>query len=345
MPSSLPSDPPGRVCVVDDDPTTLAAMAALLAPEFEVVAARNGRDALRLIRRDPPDLVLLDVQMPGLDGFAVCRRLKADPLTEGLPVVFLTAQGDEATEVDGLAAGAADFITKPPRGPAVCARVRNLVRMKRLAERLRLQAQTDALTGLANRAQFMRVLAAEVLRAQRQRAPLSVLMIDVDHFKAYNDHYGHLSGDGALRQVAQAIQRSLRRAGDLACRYGGEEFAMLLPATDAAGALRVGQAVCAALQDSALPHQASPTAAWVTASIGTATLALASDDGAQAPREADTDLGPLHADGGGPAHLELLDRADHALYAAKRAGRNRVHVADEAPAMPTSAHAEERPLR
>lgn len=331
MTDPAPNDSPARVCVVDDDPTTLAALATLLTPEFEVIACRSGRDALRLIRRDPPDLVLLDVQMPELDGLAVCRRLKADPLTEALPVIFLSAHGDEATEVDGLAAGAADFITKPPRGPVVRARVRNLVRMKRLAEDLRQQAQTDALTGLANRARFMRVLGEEVPRALRHGTPLSVLMIDVDHFKAYNDHYGHLSGDGALRQVAQAIRQSLRRAGDLAGRYGGEEFAMLLPATDAAGACRVGEAVRAALRSLALPHAASPTAACVTASIGTATLAWA-PGGPDGPAPAvDSDLAPWLGDWRDDLPMALLNRADHALYAAKRLGRDRVEVDREAP--------------
>ncbi|MEN9544972.1 MAG: hypothetical protein RLZZ598_1805, partial [Pseudomonadota bacterium] len=172
-----------RICVVDDDPVGLTAITHLLLPLFELVVARNGRDALRLVRRHPPDLVLLDIEMPGLDGIAVCRRLKDDPLTEEIPVVFLTSSTDETVEERGLTAGAADFIAKPARGPVVVTRLLNLVRMKRQAEQLRLQAQTDGLTGLANRRHFDQMLLQELRRAQRNRQPVSLLMIDVDHFK------------------------------------------------------------------------------------------------------------------------------------------------------------------
>lgn len=308
---------PARVCLVDDDRLSLAAMAALLETECEVIVSRSGRDALRLVRRQPPDLIVLDLEMPDMDGFSVCRRLKEDPLTEDLPVVFLTAHNDDETEVRGLAAGAADFIAKPPRGPVVLARIRNLVRMKRLAEQLRAEAQTDGLTGLGNRAHFMRALRQELLRAQRQRQPVSLLMVDVDHFKLYNDHFGHLAGDGALRQVAQTLKAVTHRAGDLACRFGGEEFVILLPATDLAGAGRVALKVLEQIGQLALPHPASPTVARVSVSIGAATFVHAATEPVSA---GDSQFASLAED----APTELIARADAALYAAKRHGRNQI---------------------
>jgi diguanylate cyclase (GGDEF)-like protein len=318
VPAALP-----RVCVVDDDPTSLAAIAKLLQPQFEVVVARSGREALRLVRRHPPDLVLLDIEMPDMDGFAVCRRLKDDALTEQIPVVFLTASRDEAIEERGLGEGASDFIAKPPRGPVVLARIHNLVRMKQLAASLRVQAQTDDLTGLPNRGHFTHVLDQELKRARRQKQTVSLLMIDIDHFKGYNDHYGHLGGDGALRQVAKALMAVAKRTGDLACRYGGEEFAVVLPATDAAGARTVAAAVLAHVNAMRLPHAASAVAPHITLSIGLASLVSPASPASPVPHEpaapaADTEFGDL----GTSAMDQLIERADSALYAAKRHGRN-----------------------
>lgn len=289
----------------------------MLQPWFELAVARNGRDALRLVRRQPPDLVLLDIEMPGLDGLAVCRRLKDDPLTEEIPVVFLTSSTDQSIEERGLTAGAADFIAKPARGPVVVARLSNLVRMKQQAEQLRRQAQIDGLTGLANRRHFNQMLLQELRRAWRNRQPVSLLMIDVDHFKAYNDHYGHLGGDGALRRVGLALQGIARRPGDLACRYGGEEFAIVLPATDEPGACVVAKATLAAVNALGLPHAASSVAPHVTLSIGVATLQP------QAwPDDHNTDFAQPQED----AIERLVGQADAALYEAKRQGRNQAWV-------------------
>lgn len=307
-----------RICVVDDDPISLAAIAKVLQPQFEVVAARTGREALRIIRHQLPDLVLLDIAMPDLDGFAVCRRLKGDPLTEAIPIVFLTSSRDEGTEERGLNAGASDFINKPARGPVVAARIHNLVQMKRLAETLRAQAQTDSLTGLPNRRFFLQELGKELHRARRNRQALSLMMIDIDHFKAYNDHYGHLGGDGALRRVGQALQGIAKRTGDLACRYGGEEFSIVLPATGIQGSTTVAAAVLAGIHALDLPHGASVVAPHVTLSIGLATLP-----------EQDLPVPTLESNFSDPGQ-DLVDalfaRADAALYEAKRHGRNQAWV-------------------
>lgn len=313
-----------RVCVVDDDPAILAALAALLQSEFEVVVARNGHDALRLARKDPPDLILLDVQMPDLDGFAVCRRLKDDPLTAEVPVVFLTAQGDEATEVRGLTAGADDFIAKPLRGAVVLARTRNLVRMKRLADQLKREALRDGLTGLANRKHFTHTLRDELLRAARQHRPVAVLMFDVDFFKAFNDHYGHLAGDGALVRVGQLLSGLARRAGDLAGRLGGEEFALLLPDTDTEGAMRVAWRALEGFAKAAIPHAASPISGRLSCSIGGASFVPASDVSAD---PAGPETAPMVPD----QATELLAQADAALYRAKHLGRNRACTLESPP--------------
>jgi diguanylate cyclase (GGDEF)-like protein len=313
-------DPPVRVCVVDDNPASLSAITALLFPTFDVTVARTGRDALRLIAQMPPDVVLLDIEMPDMDGLEVCRRLKQDPVTRDLPIVFLTGHGDEATELAGLKAGGADFIAKPPKGPSVCARIHNLVLMKRLTERLRMEAQTDAPTGLGNRAKFAEVLNVELARARRLQQEVSLLMVDVDHFKAYNDHYGHLTGDSALQHVAKAMLAATPRAGDVVCRYGGEEFAVILPATNDAGATRVAAGIRDMLNMMALPHQASPVSPWITLSIGLATNCHAHGaDHARYTTQASGRLDPSD---------DLVARADSALYAAKRHGRNQAWADD-----------------
>lgn len=324
-------EPRARVCVVDDDPTALAAIVAALRQDFDVVVARSGEDALRLIERQPPDIVLLDVEMPGMDGLAVCRRLKEDPLTEPLPVVFLTAHSDVETELRGLSAGALDFIAKPPRGPAVVARVHNLVRLKRLAERLRMESQIDGLTGLHNRIQFDRMLRQELMRSHRHGRPLGLLMVDVDHFKRYNDHYGHLGGDGALRQVAQALKSGARRGGDLACRYGGEEFAMLLPDTDLAATVHVGHKLIDAVDALGIEHAASLTASTLTLSLGAACY-LPSGKSSQLPPGQPVD----------DMATDLIARADAALYGAKHHGRHRVW-SDQAGRVLPAAPRDDRP--
>jgi diguanylate cyclase (GGDEF)-like protein len=225
---------------------------------------------------------------------------------------------DEDWELRALALGAADFITKPLRPAVLLARIRNLVRERRLTTELRRLAQADGLTGLANRRQFDEVLRSELVRGRRQRAPLCLLMLDVDHFKAYNDRLGHLAGDQALCRVAAVLQQACQRAGDLACRYGGEEFALILPATDEQGGQHVAEAVRAAVQALALPHPGSPLGR-VSVSLG---VAVERSQGAFRP-PADSQFGSL-ASG---AMLSLVERADAALYRAKHLGRDQVVVA------------------
>ena len=286
------------VLLVDDDTTVIEGLGRMLAEVGRLRFATNGRDALRLARTDAPDLVLLDIELPDLDGLEVCRQMKADPMLAEVPVVFVTSHHDPAEELAGLSLGAVDFIHKPASVPLVLARVRTHLRMKRMADALRRAADTDGLTGIANRRRFDDALAHEWLRAQRSGGALSLLLIDIDHFKAYNDRYGHPAGDRCLRAVAQAMARPPQRPADLLARWGGEEFALLLPDTPAAGAVAVAQQLLQAVDALQLPHAASPVAPRVTVSIGAAC--------------------------GGASPQALLDGADRALYQAKAAGRHRV---------------------
>ncbi|RYY84855.1 MAG: diguanylate cyclase, partial [Comamonadaceae bacterium] len=231
------TQPRARVLVVDDHDINVRLLQATLDAEHDVQVATDGEQALAACRLQAPDLVLLDVMMPGMDGFEVCRRLKADAATRDIPVIFITALGDEQAETKGLGAGAVDFISKPIRPRVVRARVHTHLTVKRQADLLRSLVYVDGLTGLCNRRSFDESLARECGRATRAGSPLSVALVDVDLFKRYNDHYGHQAGDDCLRRVADAMASCLQRPGDVCARYGGEEFAWVLPDTDLEGAL------------------------------------------------------------------------------------------------------------
>ena len=298
--------PPSRpkLLVVDDQPLNIQSLYQTFSADHQVFMATSGEQALAVCAQRLPDLVLLDVVMPGMDGFEVCRRLKADPATREIPVIFVTAHDDEAAETLGLEVGAVDFIAKPINPKVVRARVATHLTLKAQADLLRQWAYLDGLTGIYNRRHFDEHLMSEWGRSARSAKPLSVLMIDVDRFKAYNDRCGHQAGDACLREVAATLRQSLRRPGDMLARYGGEEFVCLLPETGRAGALIVAEQIERRLRDRAIPHPDSDVAPVVTVSVG-----VASNDGAVA----------------GPG--ALLAEADRQLYAAKAAGRGRVCAA------------------
>jgi diguanylate cyclase (GGDEF)-like protein len=291
-----------RVLVVDDQPANVQALYQVFCADHQVFMATSGEQALAVCEAQQPDLVLLDVQMPGLDGYQVCARMKADPALRDIPVIFVTAHDDEAAEAQALDAGAMDFITKPINPRIVRARVRTHLTLKHQSDLLRQWVYLDGLTGVSNRRKFDERLAMEWSRSARQRSALSLLLIDVDQFKRYNDHYGHLAGDDCLRRVALALKSCLKRATDLLARYGGEEFACLLPDTDPAGALVVAQLLVQRVRELGIPHAGSDVAAVVTISVGVCTQAAAS-------------LGTVPA---------LLHEADARLYQAKSEGRDRL---------------------
>lgn len=293
-----------KLLLVDDDPGMIQVLGRVLAQYPRLRFATSGEDALQLAATDPPDLILLDAEMPGMSGFEVCATLKRDPRLANSTVIFVTGHTDARIEASVFELGAADFISKPVNPAVVCARVATHLRMRRMTVELERLARFDALTGVANRRVFDERLEGECARAVRHGHPLSLLMIDVDHFKRFNDHHGHPAGDACLREVAAMLACGAQRPDDLLARYGGEEFTLLLPQTGAAGAAAVARRVLAAMAKRALPHGNSPTAAHVTLSVGVAVL----DD--------------WHVDGRQPEPPQaLLAAADRALYAAKAAGR------------------------
>lgn len=290
------------VLIVDDDKLNRAALAELLKDECRLLLAKDGVSALRILAQEDVSLVLLDVSMPGMDGYEVLRHIKATPETADTSVVFITAMSQETDEERGLLLGAADYVQKPIRPAIVLARIKvhlKLAMQRRELERLSLQ---DGLTGIANRRYFDDALERSLRRAARDAEPLGVAIFDVDHFKQYNDFYGHGAGDEALLRVARVVDGFARRPGDVAARYGGEEFVLLMPNVVDFGA------VLTALRDeivaAGIAHERSPTASVLTLSGGGVT-----------GRPSDETTAPA-----------LLERADRLLYEAKRCGRNRMLV-------------------
>ena len=291
-----------KVLVADDDAINREVLGDLLKPEYTVLLARNGAQTLERAARHLPDLILLDVMMPDMDGYEVLRRLRADPQTAHISVIFISGLDRPEDEANGLKMGASDYIVKPFNATVVMARVAlhlQVVRQRRMLERL---ANIDGLTELANRRRFDEIFAIEWQRARRNHAPLSLAILDIDAFKQYNDRYGHPAGDRALRSVARVAYGAMRRPSDLAARYGGEELVLLMPDTDAANAANVMEELRAAVVNLQIAHEASSVASMLSASIGGATLV---PDGAE-------------------LQFELFEAADAALYRAKQAGRNRV---------------------
>lgn len=304
MKEAAAAERPATILVVDDAPESIEPIVRVLRQgEYATRIANNGLKALALAVADPaPDLILLDVMMPEMDGYETCGRLLADPLTRDVPIIFITAQNSPEDETRGLEAGAVDYITKPVNPAVVKARVRAHLTLKLQADQLRAMAFLDGLTGLANRRRFNEALDSEWRFARRTGAPLSLILTDIDHFKPFNDTYGHQAGDACLQAVAQVLMRSVTRSHDLSARYGGEEFVCLLPGTGLAGAQAKAESLRLGVQKLQIPHHASDVAPVVTVSLGVATVS---------PRE-------------GIDSAALVGLADAQLYEAKRKGRNRV---------------------
>jgi diguanylate cyclase (GGDEF)-like protein len=317
------------VLIVDDDPAHVRHVREGLAPQgYAFKEAHDGTQALSAIRQARPDLILMDVEMPGLGGVEVCRIVKANSGEDGfgfIPVILMTAR-QAAGKVEGLELGADDYLVKPFDMLELSARVKSMLRLKALQdalveknreldrankelarrrEELLTLSRTDALTGLFNRRYFEERLNEEFTRSRRYGSPLSLVMLDIDHFKRINDTFGHPFGDQVLKAVAQTACSRLREV-DLMARYGGEELIALLPETSPVDALRVCERVREAIASLGLEHPGADghvQEVRLTASLGVATVPAANLTSAEA----------------------LLMAADTSLYAAKGAGRNRVH--------------------
>jgi len=276
----------------------------MLGSEYETHIALSGPEALILAGQLRPDLILLDIIMPEMDGFEVFRRLRMIESLENTPVIFVTALEGETDEACGLRLGAADYITKPYSLEITQLRVKNHLTLKRQRDLLMNISLSDGLTGISNRRRFDELLELEWKRAVRSGTMLSLLMIDIDCFKQYNDTYGHVSGDECLKKVAQALCQTLKRPFDLMARYGGEEFGCILPETDAAGAVHVAEVLREKVESLKIPHDCSQVAPYVTVSVGVASMVPSLS----------------------MSFITLVEEADAALYKAKAGGRNMVNV-------------------
>lgn len=304
---------PGRILVVDDNPDNVEIIATRLRYRgYEVVESVHGRDALEKVQAEPPDLILLDVMLPDIDGYEIARRIKGNDRLPYIPIILVTARDSTQDKVMGLDAGADDYLTKPINFPELEARVRSMLRIKKLQDELEEKNRelqrlsiSDGLTGLYNHRHIHRLLTDEFERTERTGEPLTVAMFDLDRFKSVNDTYGHQTGDRVLQAFAGILHESAREI-DRIGRYGGEEFMAILPDTDADEAMTFVERVRQRVERTPFDiGRDEPLHMTVSAGL------------ADIPAEGVTSC------------EELIRRADEALYAAKAAGRNRVVRFDE----------------
>ena len=283
------------VLIVDDTTTNIAILSACLKKDYNLLTASSGQEAINIAQGSPqPDLILLDIEMPGMSGYQVCETLKSDEQTADIPVIFVTGKLDVEDEEKGLAMGAVDYITKPIHPAIVAARVKTHVTLKLQKDKLENLALRDQLTGLYNRHFILNSAKIKISSAHRHKHSVSLLMIDIDHFKSINDTHGHLAGDSVIKAVAKAINKACR-ADDIAARFGGEEFAVVLCHCDLSSAAEKAEKTRQQIES------LKPLGIATTISIGLSAI------------ENDED-----------SFTDILERADKALYQAKNDGRNRV---------------------
>jgi len=296
-------DETSRILIVDDERHNIKILTDLLRKDYKIMAAKTGEKALIAAQGpNPPDLILLDVMMPGINGYEVCKRLKADSRTLHIPVIFVTALDASDDETRGFELGAVDYITKPFKPVVVKARVNTHILLKMKTDILNRFAFLDGLTKIPNRRIFDITLKKEMLRAARNKLSISLILLDIDFFKKYNDFYGHVEGDDCLQKVAKAVEGCIRRPYDFAARYGGEEFAIILPETGIDGAGEIAENIRHTVEQLKIQHATSDVSDHVSISLGIATI-----------------LG--HRD---VVPVDLIKTADACLYKAKEDGRNRI---------------------
>ena len=290
------------VLIIDDDPVVAEIMETIFAGEVQITSCRNGPDGIAAAVAGAPDLILLDVRMPEMDGYEALKLLKSSSETEDIPVIFLTAKTETEDEFMGLELGAIDYISKPIIPRIVKVRIHNHLLLKRNRDQLANMSMIDGLTGIANRRRFDDYLDQEFRRGARREYPGSLLMLDIDEFKIYNDSFGHQQGDECLKAVAAEIKSHSRRPSDLVARYGGEEFAVILPDTPLGAAQMLAEKIRAGVEGLQIAHPGAQATPYVTVSIGAACTENA----------------------GITALTDLIEVADKCLYRAKETGRNRV---------------------
>lgn len=293
------------VLIVDDMTTNLLILSDLLKDEYQIKIAKNGQKALDIVHSsDEVDIILLDIMMPDIDGYEVCRELKSNPKTKNIPIIFVTAKDNDEDEEYGLNLGAIDYITKPFNKAIVKLRIKNHLELKLKSDLLEELSMYDGLTHIPNRRFFDEVFQSTYKEVKRENKSLAVLMIDIDFFKLYNDNYGHGKGDEALKKVAQALQITLKRPTDLVARYGGEEFVVLLKDISEENVKKIALNLLQSIRELQITHEYSKVEQIVTISIGVAYKTASSLIN----------------------KVELLICADEALYDVKRTSRNSYHI-------------------
>lgn len=313
-----------NVLIVDDTPENLTILRQILTEHgYRARPALSGEIALKAVQADIPDLILLDIMMPGMNGFEVCRKLKSEARTRDIPIIFISALNETEDKVKGFQAGGVDFISKPFHTSEVLARVethltlRNMylqllaeIEERKLAEKaleeanreLERLAFLDGLTRIANRRQFDRHLQQEWKRLRREQVPIAIILCDIDYFKRYNDTYGHVAGDTCLKKVAQGIRFAVKRPADLVARYGGEEFAVILSNTDIKGAVKVAVEIRNEIRELNILHVQSEVGQHISLSMGVSSTVPGLSIGPEA----------------------FINNIDQLLYQAKEAGRDRI---------------------
>ncbi len=298
----------GKILIVDDTPSNVKLLSMMLAQKYDIRTVINGSQALAEVKIVIPDLILLDIQMPDIDGYEVCKKLKANQNTRDIPIIFISGLDEVLDKVKAFEVGGVDYVTKPFQVKEVLARVQNQITIRQLQKQLQAQnlelqrlVHIDGLTQVANRRRFDEYLTQEWRRHIREQKNLSLILADVDYFKSYNDFYGHYEGDLCLKQVAQAISRAVKRPTDLVARYGGEEFAIVLANTDLVGATQVAEAILGEIKNLEIPHNRSSVNQYVTLSMGLSTT-----------------IPNLES-----SYQEFINFSDRSLYEAKTQGRNR----------------------
>lgn len=289
------------ILIVDDQPVVIKTLSEILCNEYNILVSKNGEKAIEIATENKNcDLILLDIVMPEMDGFEVCRRLKSNEQTRHIPVIFLTSKDEAEEERKGFLIGGSDYIVKPFKPQIIRVRIRNQIQSKKYMDMLEELAHEDPLTGIANRRTYDEMTERIWKQCVREKLHISLIMLDIDHFKAFNDNYGHGAGDECLIKVAQSLNVSANRPLDIAARYGGEEFAIILHNTDINGTKAIAQKMILNIRELNIPHEYSPVAPIVTISAGCASI-MASNR---------------------YTFKELEKNADKALYYAKKAGKN-----------------------
>ena len=301
-----------KILLVEDSPTLRHAMRSyILAAGHEAITAETGEQALQIVENTPVEMIIMDVEMPGLDGFETTKLLREMLGDHWIPIIFVTGKADDESVEEGIEAGGDDYLIKPVSRIILNAKIRAMERiqtmrteMEKLNHELKLLSQVDGLSQLLNRRAFTEKAVEQWRLSTRTKEPFTMVLLDIDHFKLYNDRYGHPQGDECIRQVSAVLRECVSRPGDIVARYGGEEFIAFLPNTPEAGAVHICERIRVAVENLQIKHGSSSISPFVTVSIGASTANYTTA----------TDLD------------KQIEYADKALYEAKSAGRNRAVV-------------------